>query len=91
MAKAFHTIVMQAMKLALGKVHVFTLSCDEVILVDNQFWLSIHAYTIQNWIKVPMLLFLECLVHGFNATNLIINITQTIFVNEGISNFHFIF
>jgi len=37
-----------------------------------------------------MLLFLERVVHGFNATNLIINITQTIFVNEGILNFHFI-
>jgi hypothetical protein len=48
MAKAFHTIFMQAMKLVLGKVNVFTLSCDEVILIDNQFWLSIHAYTIQN-------------------------------------------
>jgi hypothetical protein len=88
MVKAFHTIVMQAMKLALGKVNLFTLSCDDVILVDNQFWLSIH--TIQNWIRVHVLLFLECVVHGFSATNLIINITQTIFVNEGISNFHFI-
>jgi hypothetical protein len=35
MAKALHTIIMQAMKRALGKVHVFILSCDEVILVDN--------------------------------------------------------
>jgi hypothetical protein len=48
MAKAFHTIFMQAMKLVLGKVNVFTLSCDEVTSIDNQFWLSIHAYTIQN-------------------------------------------
>jgi len=58
MAKDFHTIVMQAMKLVLGKVNVFTLSSDEVTLIDNQFWLSIHAYIIQNWIRVPMLLFL---------------------------------
>jgi hypothetical protein len=35
MAKAFHTIFMQAMKFVLGKVNVFTLSCDEVILIDN--------------------------------------------------------
>jgi hypothetical protein len=75
MAKAFHTIIMQVVKLILGKVNVYTLSCDEVTLIDNQFWLSIHAYTIQNWIRVPMLLFLEHVVHGFNATNLIINIT----------------
>jgi len=35
MAKAFHTIVMQVMKLVLGKVNVYTLSCDEVTLIDN--------------------------------------------------------
>jgi hypothetical protein len=46
MAKALHSIIMQATMFALDKANVFTLSCDEVTLIHNQFWLTIHAYTI---------------------------------------------
>jgi hypothetical protein len=48
MAKVSIPFSCKLMKLVLGKVNVFTLSCDEVTLIGNQFWLSIHAYTIQN-------------------------------------------
>jgi hypothetical protein len=35
MAKALHSIIMQATKLALNNSNVFALSCDEITLVDN--------------------------------------------------------
>jgi hypothetical protein len=44
--EALHSIIMQATMFALDKANVFTLSCDEVTLIHNQFWLTIHAYTI---------------------------------------------
>jgi len=87
MFETFNSIIMQAMKLALDKTNVFFLSCDEVISIDNQSWLSIHAYTIQNWTKVPMLLSLEHLMDGVNVTNLIIMIMQAIFVFQTLISF----
>jgi hypothetical protein len=53
------------MKLALDKVNVFVLSCDKFTSIENDYWLWIHAYTIQNWTKDPMLLSLEHLMDGF--------------------------
>ncbi len=26
-----------------------SLSCDEVIILDQQSWVSIHAYVVENW------------------------------------------
>jgi hypothetical protein len=46
MAKALHSIIMQATTFALDKANVFTLSCDEITLINNQFLLIIHAYNI---------------------------------------------
>jgi len=51
--------------------YFFALFCDEVTLIDNQYWLSIHAYTIQNRKMIPMLLSMEHVVDGFNVANLI--------------------
>jgi len=65
MVEVLHSIVVQVMKLALDKANVFALSCNEFTSIDNYSWLSIHAYTIQNWTKDPMLLSLEHLVDGF--------------------------
>jgi hypothetical protein len=44
----------------------------------------IHAYTIQNWTKVAMLLSLECVMDGFNVANLTTIIMQTIYINGSI-------
>jgi hypothetical protein len=46
MAETLHSIVMQVSTFALNKANMFTLSCDEVTLINNQFWFTIHAYTI---------------------------------------------
>jgi hypothetical protein len=71
----------------LDKANVFVLSCDEITSIDNQSWLRIHANTIQNWIKVPMLLSLEHLMDGFNVTSLIRMIMQAIFVFQTLISF----
>jgi hypothetical protein len=46
MAEVLHSIIMQASTFALDKANMFTLSCDAITLINNQFWLTIHAYTI---------------------------------------------
>jgi hypothetical protein len=46
MAETLHSIIMRASTFALNKANMYTLSCDKVTLIDNQFWLTIHAYII---------------------------------------------
>ena len=40
------------------------ISANEVNIVDNQSWLSMHIYVCQAWKRVPILLCLERLVDG---------------------------
>jgi len=48
---------------------VFTLNyvaftCDKVSTMDNGSWISIHAYLMQHWVKIPMLIFFQRVVDG---------------------------
>jgi hypothetical protein len=71
----------------LDKTNVFVLFCNEIILIDNQSWLWIHAYTIQDWTKVRMLLSIEHLMDGFHVTSFIIMIMQAIIVFQTLISF----
>jgi hypothetical protein len=48
MVKSPHTIMMQATMPIVHNTNYVVLFCDEEILVNNQFWLSIHVYIIHN-------------------------------------------
>jgi hypothetical protein len=53
-----------------------SLSCDKVTTIDNQSWISIHAYMLVDWERVPLLLSLERLTKGSIAghiTKVIVN------------------
>lgn len=82
MVKSLHTIIMQVIVLMVHNTNYVVLFCDEEILVNNQFWLSIHVYTIHNWTMVPILMSLEGVMDGFNATDLKMVIIQ-VFSNNG--------
>jgi hypothetical protein len=43
-----HGIVLEATKSTIGIVNYLSLTCDEVNTIDNQSWLSIHVYVVQN-------------------------------------------
>ncbi len=46
MVEVLHIIIMQVIKLVVHKSNYVVLSCDEVTLIGNQSWLSIHVYII---------------------------------------------
>jgi hypothetical protein len=51
-------------------------NCDEVSTIDNQSWLFIHVYVIEQWKRVLILLNLQHVVDGTtfdNLTSLIVN------------------
>jgi hypothetical protein len=47
------------------------MSCDEITIVDNGFWICTHAYVVQLWVKVPILFQIECIMDGSGNNNLI--------------------
>jgi len=46
------------------------LMCDEVNTMDKGSWISILAYVMQHWVKVPMLISLQRVVDGTKINNL---------------------
>jgi hypothetical protein len=51
--------VLCAIKVAVDKSLFLTVSCDEVIGIDNKSSLSMHVYVIDNYKRVPILLNLQ--------------------------------
>jgi hypothetical protein len=54
------------------------LSVIEVKIIDNQQWINVHAYMMQNWICIPILLTLEWIEVGATTKNIITIILQSI-------------
>jgi hypothetical protein len=52
------------------------ISCDEATMIDNQSYVSIHAYLLEGFKKLPILLNLKMLVGGGiinNLSNVVLN------------------
>jgi hypothetical protein len=65
----------------LGIVSAFkyvVLTCDEVNIVDIGSWISIHAYVMQKWVRLPMMIFLQKIVDGAKVDNLTIVIMEAL-------------
>jgi hypothetical protein len=48
MVEAMHQVVLCAIKVAVDKSLFLAMSCDEVTIIDNHSWLSMHVYVIDN-------------------------------------------
>jgi hypothetical protein len=59
MAKCMHKVVLQNTKITVQDHVFFDWSADEVTIIDNQEWINVHAYMIQNWICILILLTLK--------------------------------
>ncbi len=46
--------------------------------MDNGSWISIHAYVMQHWVRVPMLISFQRVVDGVRADNLTIVIMEAL-------------
>ncbi len=38
-------------------------------MLNNQSWLSIHYYVVQNWVRIPILISLDNVLEGFGNDN----------------------
>jgi hypothetical protein len=84
MAEIVHNVVKAATADAVKAANFISISCDEVTSVDNQSWLSLHAYIIKEWSWIPILLSLERVVKGADAGNLTRVIIQALLTVGGL-------
>jgi hypothetical protein len=59
MVRAMHHVVLKQMKVVLQQTKFISISCDEVTTLDNQSWIFVHAYVVENWRRILVLLNLE--------------------------------
>ncbi len=46
MEKFMHQDVMEATRATMGAIWYVVLSCDEMFIIDNQSWLSVHCNVV---------------------------------------------
>jgi hypothetical protein len=51
-----------------GRYVAFTI--NEVININTQRWILVHANVIKDWCRIPILLIVERIIDGFNLDNL---------------------
>jgi len=52
--------------------------CNEVTSMDNGSWLCIHAYIIENYVRVPHLVFVQRLIDRVGANTLTLLIVKAL-------------
>jgi len=78
MAEFMYVQVTKVIMVIISIANYVAFTCDEVNTMDNGSWISIHTYMMLNWVKVPMMLFLQRVVNGLGANNLIVVIMEVL-------------
>jgi hypothetical protein len=55
----------------------------KVFTIDNQFWLSIHYYVVQNWVRI----LLDIMFEGSSSDNLTKVIMETFTIGGGLPRY----
>jgi hypothetical protein len=58
MATYMHEVVVNKTQNLVQSVQFISFSCDEITTCDQQLWVSIHAYVVDGWQKILLLLLL---------------------------------
>jgi hypothetical protein len=66
-----HQVVMRATRVGVQTPHYIVLSYDEVSTVDNQSWLFVHYYVVQNWVRIFIIISLDRVLGSDNLTKVI--------------------
>ncbi len=80
MVEFIHQVVMRATRVGVQAMHYIALSYDEVSTFDNQSWLFVHYYVVQNWVRILIIIFLDRVVVGLGNDNLTKVIMETFMI-----------
>jgi hypothetical protein len=85
MVKFMFVQMINAMLAKVYAINYVVLTFDEVNTVDYGNWISIHAYVMQHWVRVPMLISLQRFVDGLGANNVTIVTMEALQKGKGLS------
>jgi hypothetical protein len=67
-----------------GVAHYIALSCDSVFIFDNQSWLYVHSYVVDNWVRIPIFISLDQMLKGSRSNNLTKVIMEVVMIGGGL-------
>ena len=78
MANHMYTLVKDKMKALIDAASFVALTADETSAIDNNSWVAIHAYVVENWVRKPLFISLEKIeTEGATLDSLTIVLTST--------------
>ncbi len=80
-----HNGVLKQIVLLVQQAEFISLNCDKVTILDNQFWIFVHGYVVDNWHRVLIHLNLERTIDGSTFDNLITMIIHYLVILGGMS------
>jgi hypothetical protein len=80
-----HNQILIATKAIIQGAKFVALTCDEVIILNNQSWIFVHVYYVQDWCCIPILLIVDHVVERPNAQDLIKVITDILMSVNGLT------
>lgn len=81
----------KAKVIVVQKCVFFVLNVDEVTMIDNQKWISMHVYMRKNWVWTPLILTFQWIEMGATIENIMVIILQNSIKFEGLVEEEFIF
>jgi hypothetical protein len=54
-----HVVLLEVTKVTFVIAPFIVISVDEVTMINNTQWLSIHLYVVQKWKHIPIFLYVE--------------------------------
>jgi hypothetical protein len=76
--------MVKATRVVVQVAHYIVLSFDEVFIVDNQSWLFVHYYVVQNWVGIPIIISLDRMVVGSWSDKLTKVIMEALVIGGGL-------
>jgi hypothetical protein len=75
---------MKVTRVVIQVAHYIALNYDEVSTIDNQSWLFVYYYIVENWVRIPILICLERVVAHSRSDNLTKVIMEALMIDGGL-------
>jgi hypothetical protein len=85
MVECITNVVLATTKTTIQTTNYIFVSCDEVTSIDNQSWIFVHGYVVEDFNRFPILLNMEQVKDGCTTNNLMKMIQSSIQVLGGLS------
>jgi hypothetical protein len=74
MVECMNNVILVITKITIQITNYISINCDEMISIDNQSWISVHAYVVEDFKRTLISVNLEWVIEGCimnNFTNMI--------------------